>query len=274
MGRMAADVGGVLPAALALVARGVLGGDAQTLDGRGRAALAPDQLDPGDDHQIGQLVHRDAVEQVVGLAAAVEGDGRLEGGADLLVVAGGLEGLLDLVADGDQLGPLGLERLVGGVPAGVGHLLKDDVAVHPLGLGHKVPDLLAGEAEDGGDDLVQGHQDLVHGGLRCLAGRAAGAVETVLGDVEVEVGHGHHAEVVDRVVDLVEVVGRVAGVGLLQQVVEGGQGPAVDLLQLVVGQHIGVGVKAVQVAQDEAGGVADLAVGLAELLEDVLRILR
>ena len=36
-----------------------------------------------------------------------------------------------------------------------------------------------------------------------------------------------------------------------------GQCPAVDLLQLIICHTIGVGIKAVQVAQDEAGGVAD-----------------
>ena len=71
-------------------------------------------------------------------------------------------------------------------------------------------------------------------------------------------------------VDLVEVVHGVACAGVDDQVVQSGQCPAVDLLQLIICHTIGVGIKAVQVAQDEAGGVADLAVSLAQLLEDVL----
>ena len=39
---------------------------------------------------------------------------------------------------------------------------------------------------------------------------AVGAVQAVLGHIQVEVGHGNNAEVVDGVVDLVEVIHIIA----------------------------------------------------------------
>ena len=82
MSSVGADVCGVLPAALALVAGGVCSSNAQALDGAGCAAFALDQLHMGDDHQVGQLVHRDAVEQVVDGVIAVQGDGSLQRSTD------------------------------------------------------------------------------------------------------------------------------------------------------------------------------------------------
>mgnify|MGYP000196501879 FL=1 len=99
MSSVGANVCGVLPAALALVTGGVCSSNAQALDSAGCAAFALDQLHMGDDHQVGQLVHRDAVEQVVDGVIAVQSDGSLERSADLLICTGLLEDLLDLVAD-------------------------------------------------------------------------------------------------------------------------------------------------------------------------------
>ena len=53
MSSVGADVCGVLPAALALVAGSVCSSNAQTLDGAGCAAFTLDQLHMGDDHQVG-----------------------------------------------------------------------------------------------------------------------------------------------------------------------------------------------------------------------------
>ena len=78
----------------------------------------------------------------------------------------------------------------------------------------------------------------------CAALRAAPLVQqTILGDVQIEVGHGHDTEVVHRMVDLVEVGTGVACAGVDDQVVQSGQCSAVDLLQLVICHTIGVGIK-------------------------------
>ena len=169
MSGVGADGGRVLPAALALLAGGVSRSNAQTFDSAGSAALTLDQLHMRDDHQVGQLVHGDAVQQIIDGVIAVQGDGSFQRSTDGLLGTGLFQHLLDLVADSDELIPLGLEGVVGCVLARLGHILEDDVLVHALGLGQEVPDLLTGEAEDGGDDLVQSDQDLVHGGLGSLA---------------------------------------------------------------------------------------------------------
>ena len=135
--RVAADGSRVLPAALALVAGGVCSCNAQALDSAGSAALALDQLHMGDDHQVGQLVHGDAVQQVIDGIAAVQGDGSFQRSADQLFGTGLLQHLLDLVAHGDELCPLCLEGIVGGVLAGLGHLLEHHILFIPSVLGMK-----------------------------------------------------------------------------------------------------------------------------------------
>ena len=63
----------------------------------------------------------------------------------------------------------------------------------------------------------------------------------------------------------------VAHVGLaagLYQLVQAGQGPAVQLLQLLGGDQA-IGIKFVQVAQAIPGGVAELQVVLGDLLKDL-----
>ena len=67
--------------------------------------------------------------------------------------------------------------------------------------------------------------------------------------------------------EVVVVVGIAHGGG---QLVAGFQRPAVDLEQLIVSDHILVGIKVVDVAQHEAGGVAHLAVSLGQLAEYLL----
>ena len=66
----------------------------------------------------------------------------------------------------------------------------------------------------------QAHHGVQHDKDRAL-GAAAGqrigalAVQTILDDVQIEVGHIHHAEVVDRAVDVVELIVVIAARGTL-----------------------------------------------------------
>ena len=126
------------------------------------------------------------------------------------------------------------------------------------------------KAREGGHDLGHGVQDEAQGGLGGAAEEAVLplAVEPVLDDVQVEVGHVHHAEVVHGVGDHVELKVVIALEALLDEAVEPGDGPAVQGLHLVGGHQV-VGVKAVQVPQAVPGGVAELQVVLAQLLEDL-----
>ena len=136
-------------------------------------------------------------------------------------------------------------------------------------MGHGQPDLVAGEAQDGGHDLGDGVQDQVEGRLGAAAGQAVLllAVQAVLDDVQIEVGQLHHAEIVDGVGDDQELIVIVSLGALFNQGVQAGDGPAVQL-QHIGGSHQLVGIKAVQIAQAVPGGVAELQVVLGELLED------
>lgn len=145
-----ADVCGILPAALALFAGSMCSSNAQTLNSGGRTTLALDQLHMGDDHQVSQLIHGNAVQQVIDGIIAVQGNGSFQRSTDGLFCTGLLQHLLDLVTDSNELCPLGLEGIVCSVLACLGHCLEHNVLVHAFGLGQEVPDLLAGEAEDGG----------------------------------------------------------------------------------------------------------------------------
>ena len=140
-------------------------------------------------------------------------------------------------------------------------------------MGHSLPDLLGGEAEDGSHQTGQSRQDGVHGGLTGAAGGRglAVGVQTILGDVHVELGQIVGAEGIDGVVshvELVAVVGVAAGLG---QLVGTGNDPLVDLVEIGGGDHVGIGVEVTDVGQQDAGGVTDLAVDLGELTEDGIR---
>ena len=88
--------------------------DAETLDQALDAALTLDKVNVGDDEQVSQLIHRDGVQEVVDLLAAVQRQTGLQRRADDLIGTGLLQHLLDIVADGHDAVPLGLKRLIGG----------------------------------------------------------------------------------------------------------------------------------------------------------------
>ena len=98
---------------------------------------------------------------------------------------------LTAVPDGDDRVPLGHGVLVQGVVGeGLVHLVEDHVAaVVAAAVGHGLPDLVAGEGQDGGEQLGHGVQDQVQGGLGGAAAEAVLllAVQPVLDDVQIEV---------------------------------------------------------------------------------------
>ena len=73
--------------------------DAETLDQALDAALTLDKVNVGDDEQVSQLIHRDGVQEVVDLLAAVQRQTGLQRRADDLIGTGLLQHLLDVVAD-------------------------------------------------------------------------------------------------------------------------------------------------------------------------------
>ena len=75
-------------------------------------------------------------------------------------------------------------------------------------MGHGLPDLVAGEGQNGGEHLGHAVQDQVQRGLGAAALQAVAllTVEPILDDVQIEAGELHHAEVVDLVGDHVELI--------------------------------------------------------------------
>ena len=136
-------------------------------------------------------------------------------------------------------------------------------------MGHGLPDLIAGESQNRGEQLGDRVQDHPQGGLGGAALHAvpALAVQAVLDDVQIEARQLHYTEVVDGVGDHMELIVVIGGEALGDQLVQLGDGPVVQLLHLL-GGHQMVGIEALQVAQAVAGGVAELQVVLAELLKD------
>ena len=279
--RVGAHSGAVHPAPLALVASGLAdfhgeAGEVGTLaHSGGGIGLRTGDLAVGDDEELCQVqahhLHQGGRRRVV---PSVEGHVGLQGLADFLLGPGGLQHGVHVVAQLFHGGPLLHGGLIQGVVGeGLVHVVEHHVpTIVAAAVGHREPDLIAGEAQDGGHQLGHGVQNQEQGGLGAAALGAVLflAVQTVLDDVQIEVGHVHHAEVVHRVGDHQELIVVVRLGALLHQGVQAGDGPAVQFLHLR-GRRQLVGVKAVQIAQAVPGGVAELEVVLAELLEDLVR---
>ena len=193
--------------------------------------------------------------------------------ADGLVGAGLLQRAVDDVAHGGDARPLGhlvLGECIGRV--GLGHLVEQDVApVVARAVRHRQPDLIAGEGEDRGEHLRHRVEDQEQGGLRAAAGETvrAVAVQTVLDDIEVERAQVDDAEVVDGVGDGVELIVVVPAEHLLDQTVQAGDGPLVQLEHVRRGNEL-VRIEADEVVEAELARVAELQIVLAQLLEDLV----
>src|SRR4029077_3631700 len=128
--------------------------------------------------------------------------------ADELGLAGGFERDEDLVAHGEELLPVFFERgdVAGNDLIDVGEERKVDAGLAVLYYRQRLPDLVGGEAEDGGDEAGEGLGDAPE---RSLRGAACGmvackGVETVLEDVEIERAEVGVGVLVERVVGAVE----------------------------------------------------------------------
>ena len=113
------------------------------------------------------------------------------------------------------------------------------------------------------------------GGGSGLGGTAGSAVrrrsvQPILEHIKVEVTHIHHAEVVQRVGGGVVLVHLVPAASGSQHLIQLHQRVFIQLFQLIVGHHILVRVKVIQVAQAITSGVADLSVIIRQLLQDLL----
>ena len=176
--RVGAHSGAVHPAPLALVASGLAdfhgeAGEVGTLaHSGGGIGLRTGDLAVGDDEELCQVqahhLHQGGRRRVV---PSVEGHVGLQGLADFLLGPGGLQHGVHVVAQLFHGGPLLHGGLIQGVVGeGLVHVVEHHVpTIVAAAVGHREPDLIAGEAQDGGHQLGHGVQNQEQGGLGAAA---------------------------------------------------------------------------------------------------------
>ena len=110
--------------------------------------------------------------------------------ADLFGGAGLFEDLEDFFAEGEEVVPVFFDVFdaAGDDVGDVGEEGEVDAGFAVCDFGEKLPDLVGGEAEDGGDEAGEGFGDAPERGLGAAAAGVVGGegVEAVFEDVEVE----------------------------------------------------------------------------------------
>ncbi len=139
------------------------------------------------------------------------------------------------------------------------------------GGGKVFPDFVGGEAEDGRDEADQGFGDLPEDGLRGAArGRCRReGVHAVFEDVEIERAQVDDGEFVDRLIDAMEFEGFVPGEDFLGEFAGAGEHVLIERQKVRFGDAIARGIEAVEIAEEEAEGVAQLAIELGAALHQV-----
>ena len=159
---------------------------------------------------------------------------------------------------GDDVGDVGKEREVD-----AGFAVRD--------FGEELPDLICGEAEDGRDEAGEGFGDTPESGLRAATAGVVGGegVEAVFEDVEVERAEVGVYVLVECLIGAVELEVVVGFADLCVELGGAGEDELVEGLHLREVDGVGGGVEVVEVAEEEAQGVAQLAVVVADALHDV-----
>ena len=96
-------------------------------------------------------------------------------------------------------------------------------------------------------------------------------IQAVFDHIQIEITHIHHAEIMNRMINLVELKRIVALTNLLIQLIQLFQRPLVDGQKLIQGHSIGIRVEVIEIAQNIPGGIPDLPVSLGQLLQNILR---
>ena len=250
-----------------------LDGDALQLRVLGLVRTLRQGQDPGGggDEGKAQLVAQ-AAQGRGQLGGGVEVDLRVQGGADEAPLARRFQGFGDREPHRQDLVPKGAIEGVAGVQ---GQEPRVPLGQEDRGLPltrQVAPDLVGGKAEDGRQPAVHGLGDVVHGGLAGAPGPAVGrgGVLAVLDDVQVEAAQVHHAEVVDLLVDEVELVVPVGGDDFLLELVGAIHDPAVQFEHVRPRDLVDRWIEAIEVGEQEAGGIADAPVGVGGALEDLV----
>src|SRR6266481_7079052 len=269
-----ANVGGIIPAALAFGAVGALDLDRQARESFGRNGCGDRRcthFDLGDDEKCRQkrlfffkeLLKRSAVR------IDVEQNFCFKAAADDFCSAGLFESYEHRRADLREALPF--FHCVFGDTAGEGFGFREQSHVNAFGFVLQfrqiLPDFLGGENEDRSGEADERAGDFPDSGLRGAARFISGrlGIETVLQHVEIECAEVHDAIIVDGVVDTVEFVIRVPFAAFLDKLDGTVEHPRVELLELIVRKRIARRIEISEVPEGEAKGIANLAIGFAEL---------
>ena len=135
-----------------------------------------------------------------------------------------------------------------------------------------LPDFLRGEDEDGSDETNEGAADFPYCGLRGAAGFALWrfGVEAILKHVEIEGAEVHDAVIVNCVIDAVKFVARVTFAAFLHEFGGAVEHPGIDFFELIFRKGVLRRIEITQVAEGETKGIANLAIGFAELRHHAL----
>ena len=108
--------------------------------------------------------------------------------------------------------------------------LRKQLQVHRAAAAEITPRFFRGEDQDRREQPAKRVEDLAHRRLRRAAARRIGrvAIHPVLGDVDVEAAQVDRAELVERVINLVEFVGRVGRAAIRDHVLQPIENPAID----------------------------------------------
>ena len=160
-----------------------------------------------------------------------EGDGRVERFAQLAGGAMGLDAFVDLGADLQERGDLGLKLRVRPSCGRLRPILQVHGVLAVFGLIHpKGPSFVAGEGEHGREESNQRLEDMIDRRLRGAAQRALGAVgvEPILENVVIDGRERDRAEGIAQLVDAVKFVSLVGGGAFLDERGSVMQGPAIE----------------------------------------------
>ncbi len=214
-----------------------------------------------------------ALEECVDRLAGFDGDFCIEAFADELGLACGFERDEDFAADFEELLPVCEKR--GGVAgddcSDVGEEGDVNTGLSAFDFGKVFPDFVGGEAEDWRDESREGFGDAPDGGLCAAAGRMVRGegVEAVLEDVEIEGAEVSVGELVEGLVGAVELEVIVGGADACGELREAAKDVLVEGFELREGDGVSGRVEIVEIAEQEAQGVAQLAVVVADALHEV-----
>ena len=191
---------------------------------------------------------------------------------DLLGLAGQLQLTGHSFLVSRQLLPFFVQSLINPVRIYLRHREQLNADRSLGSFGHITVNFLRCKGQNRGDQTQHSVQNMIHHRLYRAAGSSVRQlrIQGVLGNIQIQVAHLHHAEVMNGMVNRMELIGIISRTHTLDQHLQAVQHPAVNLTQLSVRQQISRQIKAVQVRKQETRSVADLAVGFAHLLQNAV----